>query len=355
MPWQMLRHRLLILIGPLVCALVATAAVGVWLLEGTLDNIDYVNQTVMGTWEQANDFVIALRDVRRQLESGHEGQIEQMNASMDSARQIWAQIGRSPIARQPPIQAEVQRVNSLMPAFERQIAELARPGARLETARVKAAMDAANALDAVAGGMHNLVRSQAHVEHQELSSRFRYQLLVIAAVSIAVINLIILVYLKVAGMILRPVDALVNAARELGRERFETRVNLQGADEFDQLARAYNQMAGQLQAAEQRRLEVLGQVAVALNHELNNAISIIELQLRLARRRTGDRGLEQNLQQIAESLGRITRVVASLRQARRIVLTDYVGGTKMLDLEKSAQMPDLPMAAKPNGSAQLQS
>jgi len=79
------------------------------------------------------------------------------------------------------------------------------------------------------------------------------------------------------------------------------------------------------------------------------------LQLKLAKRHIGDAGLEQNLQQIAESLERITRVVASLRQARRIVLTDYVGGAKMLDLEKSAQTPDLPVLARPTRSAQLQS
>jgi hypothetical protein len=77
---------------------------------------------------------------------------------------------------------------------------------------------------------------------------------------------------------------------------------------------------------------------------LNNVINIIELQLKLVKRRAGgvDAAMEQNLQQIADSLSRMTRVVASLRQARRIVLTDYVGGAKMLDLEKSVQEADSP-------------
>lgn len=44
-------------------------------------------------------------------------------------------------------------------------------------------------------------------------------------------------------MILRPVDKLVAAAQELGKERFDVRVQLETKDEFGQLAQAYNHMA----------------------------------------------------------------------------------------------------------------
>jgi len=94
-------------------------------------------------------------------------------------------------------------------------------------------------------------------------------------------------------------------------------------------------------------MEVLGQVALTMNHELNNVINIIELQLMLVSKSAEGSGaaprsgaLEGHLKQIRESLGRMTKVVDELRHARRIVLTDYTAGMKMLDLHRSAQAFD---------------
>jgi signal transduction histidine kinase len=88
---------------------------------------------------------------------------------------------------------------------------------------------------------------------------------------------------------------------------------------------------------ERRRMETLQQVAVAINHELNNCVATIGLQLRLLDRRAGQSPrLSESLRQIDSSLHRITGAVQSLKNARRIVLTDYLPGTKMLDLQKCA-------------------
>jgi len=119
-------------------------------------------------------------------------------------------------------------------------------------------------------------------------------------------------------------------------------------DEFGQLAQAYNHMAEELEAAERRRMEVLGQVALTMNHELNNVINIIELQLSLVSKRPEDRdAMENHLKQIRQSLGRMTKVVEELRHARRIVLTDYTAGVKMLDLHRSAEAFDAGEEASP--------
>jgi signal transduction histidine kinase len=137
------------------------------------------------------------------------------------------------------------------------------------------------------------------------------------------------------------VDKLVEAARQLGEEHFDVRVRMDSKDEFGQLADAYNHMAEQLQAGEQRRMDVLGQVALAMNHELNNVVNIIELQVMLLSKRCDESGeLRGHLQQIRDSLARLTAVVNSLKNARRIVLTDYMAGMKMLDLQRSVQETD---------------
>ena len=94
-----------------------------------------------------------------------------------------------------------------------------------------------------------------------------------------------------------------------------------------------------VRTSELRQMEVLHQVAVAVNHELNNSLSTIDLQLRLVGRRAADcPGLSQSLCHIDQSLQRITSAVQSLRNVRRIVLTDYLPGTKMLDLQRSSEL-----------------
>jgi signal transduction histidine kinase len=163
----------------------------------------------------------------------------------------------------------------------------------------------------------------------------------LAAAFLVVINLSVVLLLWHGRMILRPVDKLIDATRALAEGRYDHRVRLDQRDEFDELARAFNGLAEKLGAEERRQLETLGQVALAMNHEINNAIAIIELQLRLlARQSPGGAAQEQYLREIHQSLERMTQTVAALKSVRRIVLTDYLPGVKMLDLERSQQPAD---------------
>ena len=176
-------------------------------------------------------------------------------------------------------------------------------------------------------------------EQESLTSRFRWLVLGIGVAFLIVINVAVMVLLRMSGMILRPIDRLVEASRQLAQERFDHRVELPGPDdEFHELARAYNVLAAQLQANEQRKMEMLGQIALTLNHELNNALAVIELRLRpLSRQCSGNPKMHDCFQQIHENLARMARTVDALKRVRRIVLTDYVSGVKMLDLERSVE------------------
>ncbi len=44
----------------------------------------------------------------------------------------------------------------------------------------------------------------------------------------------------------------------------------------------------------------------------------------------------------------MTRTVESLKHVRRIVLTDYAAGVKMLDLARSTEEEDAPQLPKPD-------
>jgi signal transduction histidine kinase len=337
----MLRRRLLTIIVPLVGILVLTATMGIVLLQGTLTQVGEINEGGLATVEDGNDFVINLRDARRNLHEmalGHPNQLQPMAESMDRAAQLLHSIEQSSLVHHPRFDETLDRIHVKFPEVQRQIAMLYAPHADVSPERAESLIGTMNEIDVDVSKLSQLVRDQAQVEFQELFKRFRWQLLALTIVSIAVINLSILSLLRMGAMILRPVDKLVAAARELGKEKFDVRIQLETNDEFGQLAQAYNHMAEQLEASERRRMEVLGQVALTMNHELNNFINIIELQLMLLSKRTGDSGgLEGHLRQIRESLGRMTKVVEDLRHARRIVLTDYTAGMKMLDLHRSAQ------------------
>ena len=197
---------------------------------------------------------------------------------------------------------------------------------------------------AEAGAVVDLTHVSA--EQAMLVARFRRLVIVVVVVFLVVINASILVLLRGAAMILQPVDRLTEAARHLNEDRFEYRLEWDRNDEFGELARAYNNLAGQLQTSERGKLETLGQVARTLNHDLNNAISVIELQLQLLSRKTsGGPAVEQYARQIRDGLARMASTVESLKHVRRIVLTDYVSGVKMLDLERSVLAEQQPPGA----------
>lgn len=196
------------------------------------------------------------------------------------------------------------------------------------------------------GEEQSALLAHAHGELVALTTRFRWLVLALAVVFIFVINFTVIALLRMTGLVLRPLERLLEATRHLAHERFDYRVDVKQDDEFGELGRAYDQMASQLETNEQRKLEMLGQVALALNHELNNSAAIIEMQLKLLGRQTeGNSAAERYARQIHDSLLRMTRSVELLKHVRRIVLTDYVAGVKMLDLEKSAVDPAEPQPA----------
>jgi signal transduction histidine kinase len=181
--------------------------------------------------------------------------------------------------------------------------------------------------------------SQAlQLEHEKLTGEFRKMVIGLGIVFLFVINLSVVLLVRMATLVLRPVDQLLTGTRELCRENYAYRVQLTEHDEFDELAAAYNMLAEHLQSMDRRRFEVLGQVALALNHDLNNAMATMELQLGMIGRSAGDvPATERRLRTIQTSLVRMRDTVQSLKNIRRIVLTDYEPGVKMLDLQQSVR------------------
>lgn len=341
----MLRRKLLLMMAPLVALLLAMAVVAIILLQGVLRDLEHVSTQAWRVEEQISRLStdIGVIEVNLyELQTGKSRHLDSLIDQVESARTLVESIGNSYIASEPPAKTHYQSVRQLWPKFERHVGVLGTvQDQTLAKRHSDAALSLALSLRQEILPLSREIHEHAHAEQESLLKWMRWLVLGLAIVFLLVINVAVLVLIRTAGMVLAPIDKLVKASRELAAEKFDHRVQLDQNDEFDELAAAYNQLASQLQANEQRRLETLGHVATTLNHELNNAMTTIELQLQLlSRRTTADEAVEKCLLRIQEGLARMARTVEALKHIKRIVLTDYVAGTKMLDLERSTEEAD---------------
>ncbi len=321
----MLRRKLMVRIGVLICAFVVGAAGAVWLLQDVLGEIDRVNAVAAVLIDGVQTMGAAIAGVES-ARASPEGGIPARDAAGEARalREAMARLGAHAVTRAPDGRAAgaFQAVRSLIPAF----LEGGEPGVELHGAVAELA---------------RACRAQVAADQVRVARYFRGLVLGLTLAALVMVNVAIFVLLRTAFMVLRPVGALVEGSRELARERFDHRVRVDQPDEFGELAHAYNRLAEQLQANEERKAETLRQLAVSLNHELNNAMAIIEFQLGLLDRQTGGAPAQASrLGDIRASLARMTATVSSLKHIRRVVLTDYAPGQKMIDLERSVSPPD---------------
>lgn len=316
----MLRKKLLARLGLLVVGFVAGAVVAIALLQAVLRDLDRMNADASALI----DGVQGLGSRIAEAEAAHgEADLAAIEAEVE-------RLGRHPLLQEPGDGA------AGLDGVRRHLRALRERGAGVSGDDL-----AVLRRDIAEVGM--ISRRHVAAEQASLSRRLRWLVVGLTIAALVMVNIAIVVLLRTANMILRPVGELVDGSRELARERFGYRVRIDQDDEFAELAHAYNSLAGQLEANEQRKVQAMRHLAVTLNHELLNVINSIDLQLRVVDRRSGsDPSLAAHLRQIHEDLGRIAGTIASLRHVRRIVLTDYMPGEKMLDLPRSVAEEELP-------------
>jgi nitrate/nitrite-specific signal transduction histidine kinase len=356
----MLRRKLILILGCLTVLLLGMAIASLWPLQRVVSQMDHIATQASRILEQSNELnrsVSAIEVELHQLQAGRQHRMDRLIEQVEQLEQTADHVGDHYVMQEPDIQPTYRRFLQRVARFKQHVGTLAT--AQDPQLANRHSIEALGAAAQMRNDILLLVRyAHRHVqqEQQALSSNFRWLVIGIAIGFLLVINLTVMMLLRVASLILQPVDKLVEASRQLAMERFDHRVEVGQNDEFGELARAYNRLAEQLEHNEQRRLETLKQMALTLNHELNNAMAVIDLQLRLLRR-TADRdeGSGRCLMQIHQSLQRMAGVVESIKHIRRIVLTDYTDGVKMLDLARSVGDEDDPAEAEASCSANRQS
>ncbi len=338
----MLRRKLLTILGTLIVLVAVVAVAAVWQLQGVLARMDHVNGQALVLVDDVNALASRLTELEVELyehELGRKHRLDDLIVNVEQLESQTRSLGDHFTASHHEGADIYRRIDAQLPAFVRQVGSLATtrdPGLARQHNREALRLSIALRNDILE--LSQLARIHAHAEQDALAARFRWLVLGLSLAFLLMINLSIVMLWRVATMITRPVDELVAAARHLSTEDFSHRVELHQNDEFDELGRAFNRLAEQLAANERRRLEMLQQVARTLNHELNNATAIIEMQLALLKQRSHDpESTHRCLRQIRDNLDRMTRTVQSLKNIRRVVLTDYGPGEMMLDLEQSTQ------------------
>ena len=109
------------------------------------------------------------------------------------------------------------------------------------------------------------------------SARLRRQ---IAVIWVASLGLSFLVTYWLARRIVRPIEALDNAAAEVARENYGCRVEPAANDELGRLARSFNHMCESIRQARQElirneRLSTIGRLAGSIVHDLRNPLAAI--------------------------------------------------------------------------------
>lgn len=334
----MLRKKLLLVLGSVVALILSAAVVAVLLLQSVLGDLEHFaaesitgTSTSMAVQQQLTAFESSLE--RSTTESGVVDGPGCVALAAEIRRGI-AQIGQLEVVQGVTAPRYAELIESA-DALGQQVQEVAAAGT-LQREQHDALLQSTMAVRSELTQLQEEIQTHAQAEEQRTTLKFRWVALGLGLAFVLVINASIMVLSRMTVMILRPVDQLVQASRRMAREEFDCRVELPQQDEFGELAQAYNSMAMQLQANEERKVETLHHVARMLNHELNNAIAIIQLQLdRTARASQGDRIQTEPLREIQQALSRMTGIVSALTRVRRIVLTDYLSGLKMLDLEAS--------------------
>lgn len=334
----MLRKKLLARLGLLVVGFVAGAVISIILLQGVLHDLDQMNSdavVLIDGVQELSGSVTALESAPQ----GEEGAAAR--AALEGPIQASIhQLGRHPLLSSPggSASAEMRRVEALM-------------GASLAGTDAGERSRTLTELRSAVLDLGRSARQYVAAEQKSVASRLRWLVIWLTVAALVMVNIASMVLLGTANMILRPVGQLVQLCRDLAEERFDSRVQINQEDEFGELAHAYNAMADELGELEGRKVQAMRQLAVTLNHELLNVISSIDLQLQLVDRKSGsDPAMAMRLRDIHECLGRLATTISSLRNVRRIVLTDYLPGEKMLDLPRSVAADDLERGPEDTGT-----
>jgi len=162
---------------------------------------------------------------------------------------------------------------------------------------------------------------------RKFADKKRIALWTFVAISFGGAGLSVIICYLLSGTLVRPINTLVHAARDLAAGDLKKRVRPdQGIEEIGVLGRAFNQMASSIEERDEQlrqraqkkimrseRLALIGHLAAGIAHEINNPLGGILLFSKLLLRKAPAEGTQrENLERIARDAERCQNVVQGL-------------------------------------------
>jgi len=138
------------------------------------------------------------------------------------------------------------------------------------------------------------------------------------------------IFLWLSRSLVRPLKALVEAAREVGSGNLGYRVRISTRDEIGEVAQAFSDMTDQLKQSRQRiveteRMASIGATATAVAHGMQNPLASIRALAQVAQRDIeSPAALEESLQEIIGEVDRLSRRITHLLDFTRPVRSSPV-------------------------------
>jgi two-component system NtrC family sensor kinase len=176
-----------------------------------------------------------------------------------------------------------------------------------------------------------LERFSMEARERERGMRERARLAFIGCFALAIALAALLGFVMIRSIRTR-LGRLREGAAHIASGDLSTQIRLEGADEFSDLADAFNQMAAELQrhqdsAVRSQKLATVGQVAAGVAHEINNPLGVILGYLKLMRKNVA----------LTELAGEELRIVEDeAHQCQRIV-------RELLDLARPPRFEGSPV------------
>lgn len=141
----------------------------------------------------------------------------------------------------------------------------------------------------------------------------------------------------VSARITRPIRQLEEGTRRIAQGELDLELKIQARNELEQLAQSFHQMAFELKRAQERlikteRLAAIGEVSLAIHHEINNPLTSVMGFAEILQQRTDvPQEVRDQLAPIYEGAVRMRDIIKKLERVQDRT-TDRFHGAKMTDL-----------------------
>lgn len=334
-----LRHKLLDVVAVIITTLLCTGVLVIVKMESILNTLERIESNTLTHLVTTDQLIQYVNELSAEHEPpnidrpGHEDAVRAISISLNNT---MTDLLESPILTGDDSVAEhrlIAHCQLMQESINRHDLD---PG-DMNTDHAETIHRHAFQIQVAANAVMRSANEFSTGERMAAIRQFRWALAGIAIVFLVILDVLLVVLIRTYSSILKPVNTLIEAGARITQKASGSRVSLNHQDEFDDLEQIFNTLADQIDTNEHKMVDTVHQVARALSHELNNAITIVDLQLSCVERLPGvdETRVAEHMEEIHRAMLRVSAVVATLSRVQRIVLTDYLSGVQMLDLQQS--------------------